>query len=362
MPDSASGAASGAAPPRDADDLRVIVRDEFALELTEVFATLGGWDAAAAVWIGRDLDGRYWAIKTTTRDVAFGLSVAVSLADSGLPGVAAPLRARDGSPWVEVNGTLIAVAPWVEGMDALDPDVAAMDWEHFGRLLRAVHEHPPPATPPARRGVRRFGRSMRSLVREIDALAAESDAAGADDSAADPAADPAAASTASALRALWHDTRPRIDALVTAERRLKRSRTPTTRVTLHGDPHLGNVVVDGEGRPWLIDFDEATVAPREADLMLVELGVLFSRPISAAERADFRRGYGADAVIDERRIARFGCVRAIEDVASTFRAAFTADIAAEIDYPAFLGGMLGPDGLVTLVEADLRRLDVDRRD
>lgn len=215
---------------------------------------------------------------------------------------------------------------------------------------------PPTLAPPVRRGIRRVRRPLADLLAETDERID-----------AQPESRPR-------LTALWRANRSRLDALADAERRLKRARTPTSRVPLHGDPHPGNVVIDESGRPWLIDFDEATVAPREADLLLIELGVIYSRPISDVQRSAFRAGYG-EALIDDERIVRFGCVRAVEDVAATValaladpepeereaapvpasrlgRAASALPVPTPLD---LLAGQLGPHGLVSLVETALRR-------
>ncbi|GGL05018.1 hypothetical protein GCM10007382_26130 [Salinibacterium xinjiangense] len=136
-------------------------------------------------------------------------------------------------------------------------------------------------------------------------------------------------------------------------RELKALRTPAPRVPCHGDPHLGNVLLDEHGHPWLIDLDEATTAHREIDMVLIELGVLPSRPIHLADRHAFWGGYGAFD-LDETRLTRFGCVRALEDVTSVFRS-FTKslDVADRDVLRATLHDLLGPRGLIALVEERL---------
>lgn len=151
---------------------------------------------------------------------------------------------------------------------------------------------------------------------------------------------------------LWREHRPRLERLARVERELKHSRTPASRVPVHGDPHLGNVVVDGSRRPWLIDFDEATVAPREVDLMLVELGVIFSVPITDEQRAEFREGYGP-APIDRTRILRFGCVRAIEDATATIQGLIDAAPDVRPDLHQLLAGQFARNGLVSITERRL---------
>jgi len=113
------------------------------------------------------------------------------------------------------------------------------------------------------------------------------------------------------------------------------------------------VLLDEHGHPWLIDLDEATTAHREIDLVLIELGVLPSRPIQPPDRDAFWSGYGA-CDVDQTRLTRFGSVRALEDVTSVFRSlAKSSDIANLDNLRATLNDLLGPKGLIALVEERL---------
>lgn len=311
--------------------VRRVVRREFEVRLVDLEPVTGGLDHGARVWFATDDSGGAWSVKASRRDGRFGLALAASLGDARVAGIAAPRRAVDGRPWAEDSGWLVSIAPWVVGDDAVDSGEDALSWEDFGAVLRSVHAAEPPAgAAPTRRGIRRAHRPPAVLLAEVDERLA-------------PAEHP-----------VWREHRDRLRALARAERRLKRSRVPASRVPVHGDPHPGNVVIDESGRPWLIDFDEATIAPREVDLMLVELGVIFSRPVTELQRRAFRAGYG-ETLIDDERIARFGCVRAIEDVVTTL---LGSPDARDDEREELLDGQLGPHGLVSLVERALERLGV----
>ncbi|QHC57493.1 aminoglycoside phosphotransferase family protein [Rathayibacter sp. VKM Ac-2760] len=302
---------------------RSVVERDFGVRLVDFLPIIGGLDHGAQVWFATDDTGAPWSLKASQRDGRFGLALAAALGDAQVTGIAAPHRARDGRPWTEDSGLLLSLAPWIVGDDAVDSGEDALSWSEFGAVLRAVHDSEPPAgAVPPRRGIRRAQRPPAELLAEVD-------------------------------EHLAPDTRDRLHALARAERRLKRTRTPTARVPVHGDPHPGNVVIDGQRHPWLIDFDEAAIAPREVDLHLVELGVIYSRPITDAQRRAFRAGYG-ESLIDDERIIRFGCVRAIEDAASTVLRAL--DPAQQEQHHELLAGQLGPHGLVSLVETALDRL------
>lgn len=338
-----SGTDDDAAPENRTDPtartLSELVAARYGIDLRDLVPIEGGWDPAATVWTARDASGAQFGVKVTTRDVTFGLTVAGSLAGQGATGIVHPLPTLDGGLWTVDGERVVTVFDWVDGVDAVDLGPDSVDWLSLGRMLRTVHDHPAPAdVRPRRRGIRRVPSSLRSLVDDVDAAYR--------DAPADQ-------------KERWDAAHPRLLRLVDAERILKRRRAPAVRVTTHGDPHLGNVLLDEDGRPWLIDFDEASIAPRELDLMLVELGVLFDTPLTDAHRALFREGYGTDIVVDRQRIARFGCVRAVEDATAAFLAARHAD-PSDPAPSRMLDGILGPQGLVTLVESELQRLPPSR--
>ncbi|WP_285062666.1 aminoglycoside phosphotransferase family protein [Frigoribacterium sp. ME-P-080] len=316
---------------------------DWGLHVVDETMIVGGLDPDAAVWQVRDRAGDEWAVKATRRDCRFGLALAAVLGPGS--GVVAPLPTLAGHHWVERGGLLVSVSPWVLGDDAAE-DARGLDlaqWAELGAVVRRVHDQPPPSSvAPLRHGVKRTGRRARVRLRDLDARFVGAARA--------PGVDPW-------LADLWHAHRDRLRLLETTALRLKEARGATARVSCHGDPHLGNVVVDPEGRPWLIDLDEATVAPREVDLVLVELGVLPGLPVEPEHRAAFRTGYGDDVVLDHDRITRFGCVRALEDVTAVVLALEGAHSAQHdgdrAGVQAGLDALLGPHGLVSLVEARL---------
>jgi spectinomycin phosphotransferase len=304
--------------------IEVLVRRDFGVDVASVVDLEGGLDPEARLWRAMDADGGDWVVKATRRDVRFGLLLTDSLAARGLAGVGGPRRGPTGLPWTESDGMLVSIVPWIPGADAVTTATSLHQWRELGQTLRAVHDHPAPTAVRAeRRGIRRSRESPRELVAAVDERLADG-----------------------AVADSWRENRPRIENLLRLERRLKSERSTAQRVAVHGDPHLGNVIVDESGHPWLIDFDQAAVAPREVDLMLVELGVNFRRPIDDSQREAFRAGYGETA-IDDERILRFGCVRAVEDLAATMHDLLDAD---SLDSRDMLAGLVGPWGLMALVE------------
>ncbi|GAB3938097.1 hypothetical protein GCM10027614_17510 [Micromonospora vulcania] len=137
---------------------------------------------------------------------------------------------------------------------------------------------------------------------------------------------------------------------------------PGPSVVCHGDPHLGNLLLGPDGQVWLIDWDDAVLAPAECDLMFVVGGVLAFAPITAEQEVAALAGYGP-ADIDPTRLAWFLAVRALDDLSDWTSQALDADATAADRTRAarIVRGLVSPVGLITLADAALRNLDPARR-
>ena len=322
------------------DEVLAAVRDGFGIRPVATQPITGGL-SGSRVWQVRDDTAELWTVKTGPASTRFGLQLMADAAASGLPGLLAPRSTSIGRPWVRLEDRVVSVMPWIVGADAFVVGLGAEQWRALGAALGTVHASAAPVAPrPARRGIRRIGRSGMIQLACVDEVIARQYGRPSD-------------LERGYLARIWSEHRRRIDRLARVDRRLKAERMPAARVPCHGDPHIGNVVLDEAGQPWLIDFDDATIAPREVDLVLIELGVIFSQPITDADRRAFYDGYGP-IDLDQDRITRFGCVRAIEDVCTTMiELAETADPERTRALSAVLDGILGQQGLVALVEARL---------
>ena len=315
---------------------------EFGLVAEAVEQVVGGFDPAAKLWRITDSDGFGWAVKATQRDCRYGLALASSIAAAGSSGVVAPRLTHTRTPWSHTEKFLVSVSRWIDGDDAAITGLTTKQWSELGTILRNVHGHRPPESVfPVRRGIKRSGQAGRARLRRLDRRF---------DAFPPPRGERVALETQD-LADLWREHRPRLSLLDARARKLKASRTPAARVPCHGDPHLGNVLLDEDGHPWLIDLDEATTAHREVDLLLIELGVLPSSPVEPSHREAFWCGYGS-LEIDESRLIRFGCIRALEDVTSVFGSLLLAspDAADSVVLRTTLDDLLGPRGLIAIVE------------
>ena len=90
---------------------------------------------------------------------------------------------------------------------------------------------------------------------------------------------------------------------------------PFPRVLCHGDLHAWNVLVDADRHLWIVDWDEAVLAPRERDLFFVVGGGIGHGLVRPRDTDSFLRGYG-EAGIDPRLLAYYRAAWAVQDIAA----------------------------------------------
>lgn len=230
-----------------------------------------------------------------------GAAVPSHLARHGVPNVLAPLRARDGSPAVRLGHFWLALYPMLDGRPAGQAGLSPAQWRRFGATVARFHAVPP--TPELRRlvPVEAFRPSRRELIGGLDKLLT-----------GPGPHDPVTAK----LAELWRDRREQILELVgradQAGHRL--AARPLRTVLCHADLHTFNVLVEPGGALWIVDWDEAVLAPRERDLMFV-IGGISDRLITPADTGHFLEGYG-DAAVDPDLLEYYRLAWAVQDIAA----------------------------------------------
>lgn len=320
-----------------APELREWVREEFAVDLVALQPVGHGADQAAELWRGVATDGRAYAVKLSAGGTAAGLALTAHLARRGVRGVAAPLTSREGRLWTEREGCRLSVVPWVSDTRALAGGTTAAHWTAYGRLLAAVHasEIAAEAASMLPREEHTHEHVRAALTSLETALRSPADA------------------QARTFVAEWHRDAAgaRVSELLEHAdllgRRLRDRRA--TAVICHGDPHLGNLLVGDGDDVWLVDWDDAVLAPPERDLMFVLGGVLAFAPVTPEQQSWFFDGYG-EADLDADRLAYYRCVRALEDVVdpATWVLDATRSEPERQQAREIVRGVLSPTGLVQL--------------
>ena len=230
-----------------------------------------------------------------------GAAVPSHLHRQGLPDILAPLLTSAGTPYAVVDRFALALYPLLDASTGAEAGLSARQWRELGATVRRIHTVPP--TPELTRLVGRetFRPARRERIPDLEALLA---AAAPDDP------------VARELAALWRARHDVIHALVertdTLGRQLARSAFP--HVLCHADLHTWNVLVDAGQRLWVVDWDEAILAPRERDLMFVVGGIVHGL-VRPRDTECFFQGYG-EAAIDPDLLAYYRAAWAVQDIAA----------------------------------------------
>ena len=360
-------------------DLASRVREEFGIALIGVHPTGLGADACAVLWRGLTADGCSYAVKTSVTAPP-GLAVAHFLAQQGIRGVPGPVRALSGRLAVAHDGGVVSVAPWLAGQRVIDTGLDREQWQAFGTLLGAVHATAPT---PALAGTSATATDARAETEEVPSevearthlpIDRHDPTAEAERARAFPgrlhravAAAPGDA-VLSQLASLW--ARSADDILAIADLAETSELTTswdgaTPAVICHADPHHGNLLLADDGGVWLVDWDDAVLAPREADLIFVIGGIYSFAPITPHEVGWFFDGYTpasggvTQSDLDADRLTYYRSVRALTDFLDF------AELALDGGRPEpdrshavrIAAGALSVDGIValTLSEAAVQR-------
>ncbi|WP_053203238.1 aminoglycoside phosphotransferase family protein [Jiangella muralis] len=286
-------------------ELRERVRADFGVVLDEVTPIGHGADAAAAVWMARAGDARY-AVKWTGGGSAAGLLLPSRLAELGVGGVPAPVPTLDGGLWSERGGRRLSLQPWVGDARAVDAGLTPEQWTAYGALLARVHAVPPDDA---------VARQLPVEEHRPDAVLTATAHVTARLAAGDGGPGGAGDDLVRGLAAAWRDGAELLGAL-TARAAVLGARLrerPARAVICHTDCHLGNVLLGADGAVWLIDWDDAALAPPERDLMFVVGGLPGYAPVGERELGWFTAGYGP-AGVDPDRLAYYRAVRALGDL------------------------------------------------
>jgi spectinomycin phosphotransferase len=228
-----------------------------------------------------------------------GAAVPGHLHRRGVPLVLGPLPTRAGEPYLVVDRFALALYPMLDASTGAAVGLSPAQWRQLGAAMRQVHSVP--LTPLDRLvGRETFRPAGRELLPQLEARLATA--------SADP--------VVGELARFWRARQGAIDALVDRADRLGRDAagSPSRQVLCHGDLHPWNVLVDTGQRLWIVDWDEAVLAPRERDLMFV-VGGIGHGLVRPGDTDRFLEGYG-EAGIDPHLLAYYRNAWAVQDIAA----------------------------------------------
>lgn len=219
---------------------------------------------------------------------------------SGIQQLIPPIKTVEGKQIQQVGDFTLIVYPFVEGQDGFSHSLTKKQWISLGQTLKQIHEVRVPSSLKTRIRREEFSPKWRDVVRS---LYAHTEAVRTDDE------------IASNLWKFLQENKSTVYQLVDRSEQLskKASSCSLKFVLCHSDIHGGNILIDGTGAFYIVDWDDTILAPRERDLMFIGGGVgnVWNKP---HEEKLFYQGYGQTDV-NWTLVAYYRYERIVEDIA-----------------------------------------------
>jgi spectinomycin phosphotransferase len=313
-------------PPELADDAIVgAVEASFGIRVRALAFLPVGDDAASWAYRVQAGSGQVYFLKVRAgADRVPGAVVPTHLRRLGVPHVLAPLASRTGAPNVLLDGFALALYPMLDARTGAEGGLSPRQWRQLGDAVRQVHAVRLPPALTRTVGRETFRPHRRELIADLEALLASG--------ANDP--------VTRELAGFWRARQGVIDRLVERADELGRdlARRSFPRVLCHADLHTWNVLVDADEQPWIVDWDEAILAPKERDLMFV-VGGIGHGLVRPGDTDRFFEGYG-QMVVDHRLLAYYRIAWAVQDVAAYGEQALMLPAVGEATRRAAVGGFV----------------------
>ena len=279
------------------------VADEVILRALEACYSIHG---TAIEFVPRGLDAAAWAYRVEAGEAAYFLKVSRGVADqtgAWMPRFLAqqelrhmipPIPTNQGGAFGTFDGLRLRLQPFIAGERAMDVGLSSGQWTEFGRFLRQLHSLKLTTDISSRLRHETFAARRLPWAEAMQARIGTTESS-------DPISEE--------LILFWRANHTRIAVLLerTAElvKRVRQARRPM--VLCHVDVHTGNILLGEDQGMYVVDWDDAMLAPKERDLMFV------LAEADAAERDSFFAGYG-ETEIDALILAYYRHDWCVEDM------------------------------------------------
>ncbi|MBN1681855.1 MAG: aminoglycoside phosphotransferase family protein [Anaerolineae bacterium] len=273
-----------------------------------------GYDSYAGVYRVQ-ANGQLYFLKVKS-DTVDELSVLLPryLKEQGIEQVVAPLPTITQEPWGTVDHFTLILYPFIEGKSGWEVGLSDTQWTAFGTVLKKLH-----ATRLTPELVKRMPKETFVPHPKWMAVIRQLHAAVGDQVYDHP--------FEKQLAAFWKSHHHEINTIIDHTEQLGRmlqDKSPGC-VLCHADIHTANLLIDAQGKLFIVDWDQPVLAPRERDLMFVTVGGFVTE-----ERAEalFFQGYGKTD-IDPLVMAYYRYERVMEDLSAFAEHVFFMDVSDE---------------------------------
>lgn len=295
-----------------------------------------GADLHASVYKAETHGGQSYFVKLK-RGHRYDMSVTLLalLQASGIQQIIPPVKALDGELTLHVDDFTLTVYPFVEGQNGFCYSLTDDQWVALGSVLRQIHAFDVPPSVKERIREEDYSSKWRTAVRALDAHIRE-----------DRTGDEAALKLQAFMKEHQADIHRLVDRAESLAQKI-RKQSPEY-VLCHSDIHGGNVLIDGSGAIYIVDWDDPIMAPKERDLMFIGGGVanIWNNP---REEEFFYKGYGKTD-INQVVLAYYRHERIVEDIAEYAQALLVqADGGGErLEMYKQFTDMFAPNGVVDI--------------
>ncbi|MFN8568618.1 MAG: aminoglycoside phosphotransferase family protein [Kouleothrix sp.] len=288
----------------DLNDQRIItcLHDEYGLSVAQIAFLPLGADMNTAVYrvVGNDETPYFVKLRRGDFNEAV-ITVPKFLSDQGIIQIIPALTTQRGQLWASLDPFRVILYPFVAGYNGFEVNLSDQQRIEFGTALKNFHTAKIPEA--LTKGIRRetFSSEWRDKVRSfLERIEDES------------FDEPVAVELAAFLKRKRGETLE----LVNRSEQLAQAfqRQLPEFILCHADIHAWNLLIDVNGRLYLVDWDTLMFAPKERDLMFIGAGLGGNGHSLEEEERLFYQGYGSTAV-DPIGIAYYRSERIIEDIA-----------------------------------------------
>jgi spectinomycin phosphotransferase len=280
------------------------LRDHYNLVTSEIEFLPIGNDATAWVYRADMENGAAYFLKLKKGEVYNpSLTIPRELYEQGIRQVVAPIPAQKGELAVKMDAYNLIVYPFIDGQTAMKQGMSKAQWIEFGTVLKRIHT--------AKFSAERVGqvREENFVIRPDWAAVIEKLMDIVDGNFEGDAIE-------KELAIFWTERREEIRQIVertAALGRLMQEKSPG-KVLCHSDIHTDNILLDGEGRLFIVDWDQPIFAPPERDLMFV---------VEDEDQDFFFQGYG-ETEIDRLGLAYYRYEWVVQEIADFAERVFFA--------------------------------------
>lgn len=309
------------------------LRASYGLTVSEIEFRPLGYDSYAGVYRVQ-ANGQTYFLKVKS-DTVDERSVVLPgyLKEQGMEQVVAPLPTRAQELWSTIDNFMLILYPFIEGRSGWEVGLSDSQWLAFGAVLKKLHTMRLPPELLNRIPKETFVANQKwlTIVNQLHAAVHNQ----VYDNPFEKQ-----------LAAFWKDHHHDIGMIVDRAEQLGRrlQNKSLDFVLCHADIHTANLLIDNQGRLFIVDWDQPVLAPRERDLMFVTVGGFVTE-----EKAEtlFFQGYGKTD-INPLTLAYYRYARVVEDLGGFAESVFLMDTTGETkeDSAKWFMSQFAPGGLV----------------